>query len=222
MAQPHLVVGNKNYSSWSFRPWLAMKATGIDFTEEVVPLSTPDTKARITEHSRAGRVPVLKHDGIVVWESLAIIEYLAERFPAARLWPADPQARALARSIAHEMHAGFQALRSSCPMNMRRPRRRLDISAAASEDVRRIDEMWQDCRATYGDAGPFLFGAFSAADAMYAPVVNRFDVYDLPVSRPARAYMEAVRALPAYRQWEEAVEAGNEPCLDRVIAHDEA
>ena len=133
MAQPHLVVGNKNYSSWSFRPWLAMKATGIDFTEEVVPLSTPDTKARITEHSRAGRVPVLKHDGIVVWESLAIIEYLAERFPAARLWPADPQARALARSIAHEMHAGFQALRSSCPMNMRRPRRRLDISAAASE-----------------------------------------------------------------------------------------
>ena len=191
MAQPHLVVGNKNYSSWSFRPWLAMKATGIDFTEEVVPLSTPDTKARITEHSRAGRVPVLKHDGIVVWESLAIIEYLAERFPAARLWPADPQARALARSIAHEMHAGFQALRSSCPMNMRRPRRRLDISAAASEDVRRIDEMWQDCRATYGDAGPFLFGAFSAADAMYAPVVNRFDVYDLPVSRPARAYMEA-------------------------------
>ena len=214
---PHLVVGNKNYSSWSFRPWLAMKATGIDFTEEVVPLSTPDTKARITEHSRAGRVPVLKHDGLVVWDSLAIIEYLAERFPAARLWPADARARALARSISHEMHAGFQALRSSCPMNMRRPRRRLDISAAASEDVRRIDEMWQDCRATYGDAGPFLFGAFSAADAMYAPVVNRFDVYDLPVSRPARAYMDAVRALPAYRQWEEA---GRQE--DWVIAHDEA
>ena len=217
MSKPHLVVGNKNYSSWSFRPWLAMKATGIDFTEEVVQLDRSDTKARITEHSRAGRVPILKHDGIVVWESLAIIEYLAERFPAARLWPADLQARALARSISNEMHAGFQALRSSCPMNMRRPRRRLEISAAASEDARRIDEMWQDCRANYGAAGPFLFGAFSAADAMYAPVVNRFDVYDLPVSRPAKAYMEVVKALPAYREWEEA---GRQE--DWVIPHDEA
>jgi glutathione S-transferase len=217
MALPHLIIGNKNYSSWSFRPWLAMRVSGIDFTEEVVPLSTPDTKTRISEHSRAGRVPILKDNGIVVWESLAIIEYLAERFPDARLWPADMQARALARSISNEMHAGFQALRSSCPMNMRRPRRRLDISADAAANVRRIDEMWQDCRETYGAAGPFLFGAFSAADAMYAPVVNRFDVYDLPVSRPAKAYMEAVKALPAYREWEEG---GRRE--DWVIAHDEA
>jgi glutathione S-transferase len=217
MSKPHLVVGNKNYSSWSFRPWLAMKASGIDFTEEVVRLDRPDTKARIAEHSRAGRVPILKHDGVIVWESLAIIEYLAERFPAARLWPADLKARALARSISNEMHAGFQALRSSCPMNMRRPRRRLDISAAALENVRRIDEMWQDCRATHGGGGPFLFGTFSAADAMYAPVVNRFDVYDLPASRPAKAYMEAVKALPAYREWEEA---GRQE--DWVIPHDEA
>ena len=158
MALPHLIIGNKNYSSWSFRPWLAMRVSGIDFTEEVVPLSTPDTKTRISEHSRAGRVPILKDNGIVVWESLAIIEYLAERFPDARLWPADMQARALARSISNEMHAGFQALRSSCPMNMRRPRRRLDISADAAANVRRIDEMWQDCRETYGAAGPFLSG----------------------------------------------------------------
>ena len=217
MSLPHLIIGNKNYSSWSLRPWLAMKVSDIEFTEEVVPLHTADTKNQITAHSRAGRVPILKHDGVVVWELLAILEYLAERFPEAGLWPADRPARALARSVANEMHAGFQALRSSCPMNMRRPRRRLDISAAAADNVRRIDEMWQDCRQAHGAAGPFLFGKFSAADAMYAPVVNRLDVYDLAVSRPTRAYMDAVKALPAYREWEEA---GRRE--DWVIPEDEA
>jgi glutathione S-transferase len=194
-----------------------MRATGIDFTEEVIPLDQPETKSLIRAHSGAGRVPVLHHGDLVIWESLAIIEYLAETFPQAQLWPAGRAARALARSVSNEMHAGFAALRASCPMNMRRERKRLAISAEAQADARRIEDLWKLCRDTHGEGGPFLFGAFSAADAMYAPVVNRFDVYDIPVSRESRAYMEAVKALPAWRSWEEAGRAEA-----WVIPHEEA
>jgi len=217
MAKPHLVIGNKNYSSWSFRPWLAMKVAGIPFTEELVPLDQPGTKAAILKHSAAGRVPVLRHGTTTVWESLAILEYLAEAFPDAALWPRTKAARAAARSASSEMHAGFSALRSSCPMNMRRPRKRPDLSDGVKADVARIDALWRDCRKAYGRGGKFLFGRFTNADAMYAPVVNRFDVYDLPVSKEARAYMEAIMALPAWGEWKRAGEA--EPW---VIAADEA
>lgn len=207
MAEPHLVIGNKNYSAWSLRPWIAMAVAGIPFTEEVVPLDQPDTKEKIKRHSGAGRVPVLHHGGLTIWESLAIIEYLAETFPEAGLWPEAKAARALARSISSEMHAGFQALRSTCPMNMRRQKRRRELPAAALADARRIEETWASCRKAHGEGGPFLFGRFTAADAMYAPVVNRFEVYDVPVSRETRDYMETVMALPAWQAWYKAAAA---------------
>ena len=196
-----LVIGNKNYSSWSFRPWIAMKVAGIAFEEVVVSLNAPDFKSVVTKISAAGKVPALNDDGTHVWESLAILEHLAEKFPAAKLWPGDPAARAHARAVSSEMHAGFVPLRRACPMNMWRPVRRRELTADALANVARIDAMWADCRKRYGAGGPFLFGAFGNADAMYAPVVARFHTYDIEVSAAARAYMSAVMALPAWKEW---------------------
>lgn len=207
MITPHLVIGTRNYSSWSLRPWIAMRVAGIEFTEEVIVLDQPDTRERIAARSPAGTVPVLLHGEIVVWESLAILEYLAEVYRDARLWPADPARRAMARAVASEMHAGFQALRSRCPMNMRRPRAALDLTPAVEADMRRIEDIWRSCREGRGADGPFLFGRFTAADAMFAPVVNRFEVYALPVSQASRDYMDAVMALPAWKAWKAAAEA---------------
>jgi glutathione S-transferase len=169
-----LVIGNKNYSSWSFRPWLAMKVARIAFEETVIPLDAPDFKSRLTALSGAGKVPVLIEGDTRVWESLAILEYLAEKFPEASLWPRDAQARAHARAISAEMHAGFQALRRELPMNMRRPVKPHPLAVDAAADVARIEVIWSDCRRRFGQGGPFLHGAFGAADAMYAPVVSRF------------------------------------------------
>jgi glutathione S-transferase len=196
-----LVFGNKNYSSWSFRPWIAMTVAGIAFTEEVIPLYAPGSKDRILAHSPAGKVPILIDGAARVWESLAILDYLAEKFPAAGLWPSDPTARAHARSVATEMHGGFAPLRKHCPMNLWRPVMRRELPTDVAANVERIDAMWSDCRARFGRDGPFLFGRFSVADAMYAPVVSRFHTYDVPVSGASRAYMEAVMALPAWTQW---------------------
>jgi glutathione S-transferase len=212
----HLIIGNKNYSSWSLRPWLAMSVLGIPFRETVIPLDMADTAARIGEHSGAGRVPVLHDGGLTVWESLAILEYLAERFPQAGLWPAETRARAIARAIACEMHASFTALRNACPMNLRRPRKAIALDDAVQKDVARILEIWRQCRKSFGKGGAFLFGGFSAADAMYAPVVTRLDTYDIAVDDDARAYMEAIMSLPAFRQWKAAGAA--EPWR---IEHDE-
>ena len=211
-----LVIGNKNYSSWSFRPWIAMKVAGIAFDEVVISLDAPDFKSRVSKISGTGKVPALDDNGIHVWESLAFLEYLAERFPAARLWPADPAARAEARAISSEMHAGFVPLRRACPMNMRRPVKKRELNDETVANVRRIEAMWKDCRKRYGSGGPFLFGPFCAADAMYAPVVARFHTYDVEVDAAARAYMAAMRALPAWREWETA--ALKEPW---VLAEDE-
>jgi glutathione S-transferase len=197
-----LVIGNKNYSSWSFRPWIAMKAVGIAFEERVVSLSDPEFKQAIAAVSRNGKVPALDDDGVHVWESLAVLEYLAEKFPKAGLWPADARARAHARALAAEMHGSFAALRNECPMNFWRPVKRRELTADALADVARIDAMWSECRARYG--GPFLFGRFGAADAMYAPVVSRFHTYAVEVGEGSRAYMDAVMALPAWREWKEA------------------
>jgi glutathione S-transferase len=199
-----LVIGNKNYSSWSFRPWIAMTVAGIPFEETVISLDDPAFKATLLKISPAGKVPALVDGDTHVWESLAILEYLAEAYPAAGLWPKDPAARAQARAIASEMHAGFTPLRRHCPMNFWRPVRRRDLPDDVAANVKRIDEMWTDCRARFGAGGPFLFGAFSAADAMYAPVVSRFHTYDVPVSGAARAYMEAVMRLPAWADWRTA------------------
>jgi glutathione S-transferase len=212
----HLVIANKNYSSWSFRPWLAMKVAGIPFEETVISLDAADFKARITAVSGAGKVPVLIDGETRVWESLAILEYLAEKFPAARLWPVDVAARAQARAVAAEMHAGFLPLRRQLPMNVCRPVKGRALDDAASENVARIDTIWRECRTRFGADGKFLFGSFSAADAMYAPVVWRFHTYAVAVSAASRAYMAAVMALPAWQEWREA--ARREPW---VLPHDE-
>jgi glutathione S-transferase len=196
-----LIIGNKNYSSWSMRPWIAMKVAGIPFDETVISLNAPDFKAQVGAVSGTGKVPVLIDGDTHVWESLAILEYVAEKFPDAGLWPADAAVRAHARAISHEMHAGFLPLRRLMPMNMWRPVARRHLTSEAAANVRRIDAMWSDCRARFGQGGPFLFGKWSAADAMYAPVVARFATYGVEVSAPARAYMDAVMALPAWHEW---------------------
>jgi glutathione S-transferase len=201
-----LVIGNKNTSSWSLRPWLAMRRAGIPFEEVDIDLRAPDAKAQILDYSPAGKVPaLLVGGGRVVWDSLAIVELLAEEHPA--LWPRAAAARALARSVSAEMHSGFQALREHCPMDFlgSKPKARLLKPVAA--DVRRIVAMWQDCRARHDAGGPFLFGRFSAADAMYAPVASRFRTY-LPDLAPygddgtAQAYVDAVFAMPEIAEWE--------------------
>lgn len=213
MASFTIVLGNKNYSSWSLRPWLALKAAGEPFGEIVIPLRTPDTKARILEHSPSGKVPVLKGpDGLIVWETLAIVEYLAERFPNAKLWPADPAVRAVARSVANEMHAGFGALRSNMPMNVRM-KARAEIASARTAipevkaDIDRIQAIWSECRTRFGNGGDFLFGTFGGADAMFAPVVCRFRTYGVNLGGAAGAYADAVWNWPALREWRDAAEA---------------
>ena len=211
-----LIIGNKNYSSWSLRPWIALKAAGIAFEETVISLEAPDFKARITALSGAGKVPVLRDGDVRVWESLAILEYLAERFPNTGLWPAQDRARADARAVAAEMHAGFLPLRRHLPMNIRRPVRPRPLDEGVKADVTRIETIWAECRAQFGAGGPFLYGRLSAADAMYAPVVWRFHTYAVEVSAATRAYMDAVLAMPASRDWQEA--ARREPW---VLEHDE-
>ncbi len=196
-----LVLANKAYSSWSMRPWMVLKHFGIPFEEIVIPMGRPQTRAEMLAHAPTGKCPSL-HDGDTsVWDSLAIIEYVAEAHPDLPIWPRDKAARAYARSLAAEMHSGFTALRRECPMNMRRPRRAIEVSADALADVARIDAAFADARARFGGAGAFLFGEFSAADAMFAPVVNRLDTYALPVSDTTRTYMAAMQALPAWQEW---------------------
>jgi glutathione S-transferase len=199
-----LFIGNKNYSSWSFRPWIGMKAAGVAFDEEVISLDAPEFKPTISKLSGTGKVPVLIDGDVRVWESLAILEYIAEKFPAAGLWPSDPGARAHARIIASEMHGGFLPLRRLCPMNMWRPVKKLALTAEVAANVARIDAMWTDCRTRFGKGGPFLFGTFGAADAMYAPVVSRFHTYAIEVGAQARTYMQAVMALSVYKEWQVA------------------
>ena len=212
----HLVIANKNYSSWSLRPWLAMKVAGIPFEETLISLDAPDFKSRLIALSGAGKVPVLIDSDTRVWESLAILEYLAEKLPGAALWPQHSAARAHARAIASEMHAGFLPLRRQLPMNVRRPVIPRALEADAAADVVRIDTIWNECRARFGSGGPYLYGAFTAADAMYAPVVSRFHTYAVEVSATASAYMRALMALPAWNEWREA--ARQEPW---VLPHDE-
>jgi glutathione S-transferase len=197
----HLTIGNKNYSSWSLRPWIALKVAGIAFEETVIPIHYPGSKEKFLARSPAGKVPILTDGAVTVWESLAILEYVAEKHPDAGLWPRDAAARAHARAISSEMHAGFQPLRRQCPMNMWRPVKKLALSAETAANVARIDAMWSDCRAHFGNGGAFLFGQFTAADAMYAPVVSRFHTYGAEVGAASAAYMRAVMALPAWHEW---------------------
>jgi glutathione S-transferase len=212
-----LVIANKTYSSWSLRGWLALKATGAPFEEILVRLDEPTTSDDIARYSPAGRVPVLIDGDVTVWDSLAIAEYLAERFPDAGLWPRDAAARAHARSIAAEMHSGFQHLRNAYPMNLRREGKPLATPAPEADgDIARVAEIWRDARAAHGAGGPFLFGAFTAADAFYAPVAARFRNYGIPRGPVETAYVEAIFAHPAMVEWCRA--AALEPW---IVPHDE-
>lgn len=203
-----LYIANKAYSSWSQRPWLVMTHFGIPFEEVLAPLYTDTFKTTVTAVSPTGKVPALVDGNIHVWESIAIIEYLAEKYPDKAIWPRDPAARAHARAISAEMHAGFQALRGSYTCNFRRVYAWKERGgAAALADGERIQALWARARAMFGAGGPFLFGAFSAADAMFAPVVSRFHTYSWPLTPEAAAYCDAVRALPAYKAWIAAGEA---------------
>ena len=201
-----LIIANKAYSSWSMRPWLLMRHFDIGFDEIVIPIGLETSKAEMLRHAPTGKCPSLTDGDVGVWDSLAIIEYVAESYPDLPIWPRDRAARAMARSLAAEMHSGFVALRRNLPMNMNRAPSRCCLDAerqaAVDADVARIEAAWMEARRRFGAGGPFLFGAWSAADAMFAPVVNRFQVYDVPVGPETRAYMDAMTALPAWRDWQ--------------------
>ena len=203
-----LVIGDKNISSWSLRPWLALKVCAIPFAEERVRLRQADSKAEILRHTPSGKVPVLKTKYGLVWDSLAILELLAERHPEHRLWPEDGEARAAARCISAEMHAGFMALRNDMSMDLLSRLPAPPLSPSLEADIARIAAMWKDTRARFGKGGPFLFGSFTNADAMYAPAVTRFRTYGVELSRfgddgTGAAYMDAILALPAMSEWTE-------------------
>jgi glutathione S-transferase len=199
-----LIIGNRNYSSWSLRGWLATSLSGIAFETKLVRLSEPGSHAALLSHSPAGKVPVLRHGDRVVWDSLAIIEYLAELCPDAGLWPADPDARAMARSVSAEMHAGFVALRANMPMNLRKALPGKGRGRGVAEDIARIGVIWRDARGRFGQGGPFLFGRYSAADTMYTPVASRFRTYDVELDATCRAYADAVLNWPAFLAWQTA------------------
>lgn len=201
-----LVIGTKSWSSWSLRAWLALRMAGIPFREVPIMLRHDGTSPEIRKHSPAGQVPILKTEDGIIWESMAILEFAAEAFPEAGLWPEDPAARAHARSVAAEMHAGFQPLRQLLPMdfNGRLELPELsdpELSDSVSANIDRIQAIWQDCRERFGDGGPFLYGHFTNADAMYAPVVSRFRTYGVAVGEVSAIYMAAIFALPAMQEW---------------------
>lgn len=206
-----LLIGNKNYSSWSLRPWLALKAAGVPFDEEVLPIFTETFAAALDALGVPRKVPVLLDDGFPVWESLAIIEHIAERFPAAPVWPSDAAARAEARAVSSEMHAGFHAVRQQLPMNLWRPPERRAVDARAEADITRITQIWRAARSRFGAGGEYLYGAFSAADAMFAPVAARFRTYAIPLDLVSSAYVAAIHAHPAFVAWRGAALA--EPWL---------
>lgn len=214
MPQLTLIIGNRNYSSWSLRPWILLQHLGLEFTEQQIPLDLADSAARIRAVNPAGRVPVLRHGELVIWESIAIGEYLCEL--AGKGLPPERAARAQARSVSAEMHSGFQTLRAHWPMNARALGRHTAMTAALQSDITRIDNIWCQCREQHGAAGPWLFGDYSLADAMYAPVVLRFRTYDAQLSGAAQQYRDTVLADPALREWLAAAAA--EPW---VIAGDE-
>ncbi len=207
MSDYTLVIGNKNYSSWSLRPWLVMRHAGLAFREVRIPLYTPESKTQIREQSPSGRVPCLLDGALAIWDSLAICEYLAEHHPGLDLWPAAPTARAVARSVSAEMHSGFQHLRTNMSMNCRGQFPGLGRTVEVAGEIERIQRLWADCRARFGTSGPYLFGRFCIADAMYAPVVLRFRTYHVQLNPVSREYAEAVLALAALQEWVAAAAA---------------
>lgn len=214
MAELTLVIGNKNYSSWSLRPWLAMKQFGLEFNEIRIPLDTPESSSKIRQYSPSGKVPVLLHGNQTVWDSLAICEYLAEEFPTMQWWSNDKAAFAFARSISAEMHSGFQNLRQNMPMNCRAKLPGKGMALGVQKDIDRITAIWGECRQKFGAGGDMLFGEFTIADAMFAPVVLRFVTYDVQLDSVARDYVEAILALPAMQEWIKAAQMEEEIISD--------
>lgn len=215
-----LVIANKRYSSWSMRPWLVMRAFGVPFDELVIPLRTPQTKELITRLSPSGKVPVLIDGDALVWESLAIIEYLAEKFPQVAIWPKDVFARAQARSISNEMHGGFLPLRQALPMNLVKRFRTPQMSEGVQANVARIEQIWRETAAEFAGRGDFLLGDFSAADAMFAPVVTRFETYQIPVAPDTRRYMDNVLNHSAVLAWKAAALAEPWTITDYEAGHE--
>jgi glutathione S-transferase len=207
MERPTLIIGNRNYSSWSLRAWLVLEATGQQFDEVVIPLGQDNTTEEILRWSPTARVPAMRDGEIVLWDSLAICEHLAEAFPEAGLWPADAGARAIARSVVAEMHSGFVALRKHMPMNLRASYPGAGREPGVDEDIARITAIWEQCRTNHGAGGDLLFGQFTIADAFYAPIVSRFLTYGVSPDGLAGEYMEAVWALPAMQDWAEKARA---------------
>jgi glutathione S-transferase len=210
LPKPVLFIGNRNYSSWSLRAWLLLAQADIEFDEERIPLDTPEFAARIAKVSPAGKVPVLVLDGVPVWDTLAIAETLAERWPEKGLWPDDPAARAHARSVSAEMHSGFAALRDAMPLNCRAMGRKVTLTDALNGDIGRVMAIWSDCARRYRSGEGWLFGRFSVADAMYAPVVLRFRTYGVDVPRSAAAYPERLLESEALQRWLAAAESETE------------
>ena len=196
-----LIIGTPRYSTWSLRPWLMLKKAGIAFATIEITLRQPDTKEQILKHSPSGKVPLLIDGPLRIWDSLAIGEYLAEKFPQANLWPQGPEERAWARSVSAEMHSGFQALRSTCPMDVLLDSPLSELPDDLTTDIQRIETIWTACRNHHKEAGPFLFGDFSIADAMFAPVVTRFNTYHLPRNPVAQAYMDTILSLSQMQDW---------------------
>ncbi len=196
-----LVIGNKNYSSWSLRPWLAMKQMGLEFTEIRLPLYQVGSSAEVRRYSPAAKVPVLLHNDITVWDSLAILDYLIEQFPVLPWLPTVAKPRAIARSICAEMHSSFADLRQHMPMNIRTHTLRSEVIPSVQADITRITTIWHECRETFGSGGDFLFGAFTIADAMYAPVVSRFITYGVQLDSVCSTYAEAILSLSAMQHW---------------------
>jgi glutathione S-transferase len=200
---PTLVIANKLYSSWSLRPWLLMRQLGIAFDEILIPLDLPDTKEKVLKHSPAGKVPILIDGDVTVWESISIMEYVGDAL-GAPVWPQERAARAMARSVSAEMHAGFSALRSGCPMNLGKKFAQKDRGEGVARDVARFSEIVRQARERFGGGGPFLFGAFSAADAMFAPLVTRLDTYSIALDPTTQAYADTILSLPALQEWRAA------------------
>jgi len=196
-----LAIANKLYSSWSLRPWMVLSAFGIPFEDIVIPLRLPDSRSRLLEYSPSGKLPALIDGDVTVWESLAIIEYLAEKFPDRAIWPRDGNARAHARAISNEMHGGFQPLRQGCAMHLGARFATPPLTDALKFSIDRIEDIWSATRNRFAAGGPYLFGAFSAADAMFLPVVSRFETYQIPVREATRAYMDTMLAHPAFLDW---------------------
>lgn len=215
MSDLTLYIGNKNYSSWSFRPWIGLKVAGIEFEEKLVPFDMAAGNPKFKEFSPTGKVPVLVDGDLVIAESLAILDHVGRKFPETGLWPSDERVRTQVMAASCEMLGGFSAIRNQCPMNMRRPIKRLEQDAALAKDVARIEELWSGSLNRFG--GEFLFGEFSIADAMFAPVVNRLDVYELTSNGQIRSYMDRVKSLEAWQEWE--IAGKKEPW---IVEEDEA